>query len=166
MTAAAAHDHRVHPRRRVPESIQRLSVLQAGVVTREQARGLGMSDHVLTRLVREERWRRLAAGIFRTADVSPEWEALAWAGVLKGGDGARLGPSASAHLHHLVLEPPRPLDVLVRPHGSRTRSDNWLFLQDQPGIRGPSVGSPPRLSVEDTVLDLCAASTEARSSPS
>lgn len=150
----------MQPKSSVPESVQRLSVLQAGVVSREQARGLGMSDHVLARLVREERWRRLAAGVFRTADVDSGWDALAWAGVLLGGEHARLGPASSAHLHGFVVEPPSPVDVLVRPNGSRLRSGDWRFLQDHPGVRGPSVGSPPRLSVDDAVLDLCATGTE------
>ncbi len=119
-----------------------------------------MTDHVLTRLVREERWRRVASGVYRTADVDADWDSLAWAGVLLGGQGARLGPASSGHLHQLVADPPSPLDVLVRPHGSRRRSETWQFLQDHPGLRGPSVGSPPRLSVEDTVLDLCATRTE------
>jgi hypothetical protein len=42
----------------------------------------------------------------------------------------------------------------------RTRGP-WRFTRESPGARsGRSVGSPPRLSVEDTVLDLCASSSE------
>jgi hypothetical protein len=69
--------------------------LQAGLVTREQALALGVSDPVIPRLLREGSWLSVATGVYRTASVTPDWSALAWAGVLLGGDHARLGGPAA-----------------------------------------------------------------------
>src|SRR5687767_13903575 len=54
----------------------------------------GLSRNVLDRLLRADSWRRLAVGIYLTAPVDPSWAALSWAGVLIGGDRARLGPES------------------------------------------------------------------------
>lgn len=67
-----------------------------------------------------------------------------------------MGFEAAGHLWKLVDEPPRTITVLV-PHGrSLARRGPWVFRQARPGARSTrSPGSPPRTTVEDTVLDLC-----------
>jgi len=89
-----------------------LAYVQDGVISREQALGLGLGRRALSRLVGEQQWPVLAPGIYLTTSGIASWRALAWAGVLIGGDDARLGGTAAGY---------------------------------------------PRLLVEDTVLDLCAA---------
>ena len=146
----------MHARQPVPEALFRLAQLQDGVVSREQAIGLGLSRTAVTRLVRDGFWVRMARGIYLTAAMSPTWPALAWAGVLIGGDAARLGGLAAAHLYGLVAEPPPSIDVLIPVTLSRPRiTGPWCFVRERPGARSPrTVGSPPRLTIEDTVLDL------------
>jgi hypothetical protein len=145
----------MYPRHQVPEALRRLADLQDGVVSHEQVVGHGLSRDVSARLVRSGSWQRLARGLYLTHPLAPSWDALAWGGVLLGGPRARLGPEASGFRHGLRPDPPTPLDVLVpvdHPIGSR---GYWRFQRERPGARpGRSVGSPPRLSVEDTVLDL------------
>jgi hypothetical protein len=143
-------------RQPVPDALLRLSRLQDGVVSREQAIGHGLRPAGVSRLVRDGFWVRLARGIYLTSATSPTWPALAWAGVLIGGDAARLGGLAAAHAHGLVAEPPRQIDVLLPVTLSRPRiTGPWRFLRERPGARlARTVGSPPRLTVEDTVLDL------------
>ena len=85
--------------------------MQAYVVTRDQALGHGLSRHSIGRLVESGAWRRLARGLFLTVPLEPSWDSLAWAGVLLGGQFARLGPESSGFLHQLLPEPPNPLDV-------------------------------------------------------
>ncbi len=150
----------MHPRQLVPESLILLATHQAGVVTKEQAIGCGLSEAALVRLCRDEAWGRLGRGVFRTSPGEPDWAALAWAGVLLGGDEARLGPGASAHAWGLA-EAPDPLDVLV-PYGvSRISRGHWAFVRERPGARSArSVGAPPRLTAADTVLDLAAEADE------
>jgi very-short-patch-repair endonuclease len=145
----------MHRRQPVPAALRALALHQCGVVTREQALGLGFTDGGLAREVRDGNWQRMATGVYLTATGSPSWDANAWAGTLIGGDAARLGGCAAAYLHQLVNAPPVPIEVLV-PVDSRPRVVGpWTFRRERPGARLPStVGSPPRITVEDTVLDL------------
>lgn len=135
--------------------------MQAGVLTREQALASGVGRHSLQRLVDERTWLRLGIGIYLLHDVDPPWLAWAWGGVLRGGDDARLGARAAGHLHGLVVEPPRPISVLV-PQDHQVRDEwPWEFVRERRGARSSARrGSPPRISIEDTVLDLAAASSE------
>jgi len=135
-----------------------LAYVQDGVISREQALGLGLGRRALSRLVGEQQWQVLAPGIYLTTNGAAPWRALAWAGVLVGGDDARLGGTAAGYLHGLTSVEPDPLLVLI-PHASKVRSrDHWIFQRERAGARMYRVtGNPPRLLVEDTVLDLCAA---------
>ena len=134
-----------------------LTVLQGGVVTREQAAAHGVSHRVLERLVAEGHWQRLDRGVFLAEAGSPSFAALAWAGTLIGGPGARAGGLAAARLSGLTDTDPTPVTILV-PHGRRPIDRGaWEFVRERPGTRDPrTVGAPPRTTVEDTVLDLCA----------
>ena len=137
-------------------ALLRLANAQAHVLTREQVLGLGMSRHTVRRLVDQDRWQRLAPGVFVTHNGTVEWTTLAWAGVLLGGADARLGGTAAAYADQLVEDAPIPVEVLV-PHASPARSRSfWTFVQERPGARSPRcTGSPPRTLTADTVLDLC-----------
>ena len=146
----------VQPHGEPSRALLRLADAQAHALTRQQVLGLEMSRHTLRRLVDQDRWQRLAPGVFVTHSGPVEWETLAWAGVLLGGPDARLGGTAAGYAHRLLPEAPSPVEVLV-PHASpaRTRSF-WTFVQERPGTRDSRcTGSPPRILVHDTVLDLC-----------
>jgi hypothetical protein len=107
-------------------------------------------------LLGDESWRPLARGVYCTDPAEPSWRSWAWAGVLIGGDEARLGGIAAGFLHGIIEEPPVVITVLVPGAGGRPRiSGPWDFRREQPGVRRPAGrGSPPRLGVEDTILDL------------
>jgi hypothetical protein len=144
-----------------PAALTELAKAQAGVVSREQVRLFGVTDAAVERMLREGWWRHLARGIYQTAPTDPTWNGLAWAGVLIGGDRARLGPEASGFLHNLVDEAPRPIDVLVPVGCSARVGGDWRFSRERPGARSArSVNDPARLTVEDTVLDLSAIASE------
>ena len=68
---------------------------------------------------------------------------------------------AAGLLHGLVTEERKPIVVLV-PHCRPVRDEwPWEFVRERVGTRSPGRrGSPPRISIEDTVLDLAAASSE------
>ena len=134
-------------------ALQQLAELQAGVVSRAQAEGHGVSARVLARLVEHGHWQRLVPGLFLTRPGAPDFEARAWAGVLLGGDNACLGGATAARLLGLSETEPEVVQVVV-PHGRRVAPRaGWEFVQAD----RPASGAPPRTSVEDTVLDLCAA---------
>ncbi len=150
------------PSARARAQARLLAGLQSGVLSREQALAQGLSDGMITRLVKASHWRRLESGLFLTADVDPGFEARAWAGVLIGGDHARIGGLAAARLHRLTDDDPDVVVVLV-PHQSRVCPRPGLrFVRERPGVRNlASHGAPPRISVEDTVLDLAGVSAAA-----
>ena len=146
----------MHPRQEVPEALVRLAAAQSGVVSREQALSFGLGDSAIDRLLSQHIWCRLARGVYLTAAVPPSWLALAWTGLLIGGDSARLGGPAAAHQWGLTQTEPRPIQILVPAAGSTPRVNGpWYFRRERPGARQPaSYGNPPRTTIEDTVLDL------------
>jgi very-short-patch-repair endonuclease len=148
----------MHARQPVPELLVQLASLQAGVVSREQALGHGVLPNVLKRLVRTGSWERLSSGIYTLAPGRVSWEGLAWAGVLIGGDHTRLGGRAAWHLHGLADSPPDTISLLVPATRDAPQVQGpWAFKRERPGVRpARTVGSPPRLGVEDTLLDLLA----------
>ena len=159
MSRPQTPDVRAH--QEFPPALTQLAQAQAGVVSRSQICFLGITDAALDRMVRQGWWRQIARGIYYTAPTDPTWNGLAWAGVLIGGHRARLGPEASGFLHNLVDEAPRPVDVLVPVGRSARVGGEWRFSRERPGARSArSVADPHRLTVEDTVLDLCAVASE------
>lgn len=146
----------VYARQPIPEALTRLAGLQAGVVTREQALGHGLAVSAITRLVRDGFWNRITRGTYLTAPVVPSWSALAWSGVLLGGDHARIGGLAAAHLYGLLPDAPAQIEVLLPAAVAAPRVVGpWYFHRERAGVRqARSPGSPPRLTIEDTVLDL------------
>ena len=109
-------------RQPVPEALLRLAHLQEGVLTREQALGTGFSRAGIERMVTSGAWTRLSSGCYFTAPASVPWISLAWAGVLIGGDEARLGGLAAAHLHRLTDSAPETIPVLVPVRGGVPRA--------------------------------------------
>jgi hypothetical protein len=81
----------VHARQVPGPDLRRLAERQDGVLSREQALAHQLSPKAIDRLVTDGHWRRLTSGLYLTGAIEPTWRALAWAGVLAGGDAARLG---------------------------------------------------------------------------
>lgn len=146
----------VPPRIDPSSQLLALAAAQSGVLSAGQAELLGLGRHSRQRLLASGQWRRLEGSVLVVHPLDVDWSGLAWAGVLLGGAGSRLGGLTAAHLHGLTPEPPAVVDVLV-PVTSRGRDRwPWSFTRERPGVRSArSPGDPPRLTVEDTVLDLC-----------
>ena len=121
----------MHPRRLVPDTLKALAACQDGVLTLEQAAAHGVTPAVVKRLCAQDQWRRLGRGVLLTTAAEPSWSAWAWAGVLLGGDQARLGPESSAHLWGLgpALT---PIDVLVPYSRGCTAAGPWAFHRERP----------------------------------
>lgn len=146
----------MHPRIDPGPELLALAAAQAGVVSAPQAEDLGLGRHSRQRLLRSGQWQRLAGSVYQVHPSPLGWPGEAWAGILLGGAGARLGGLSAAYLHGLTTEVPTTVQVLV-PLTSRARDrPPWYFTRERPGCRDRrSPGSPPRLTLEDTVLDLC-----------
>jgi hypothetical protein len=150
------------PRQEPAPELLALAAYQDGVVTTAQTQAAGLSAQALHRLELTGRWQRLTRSLYLTAPGPPGWRALAWGGVLLGGDQARIGGPAAGYLHGLVPSAPSQILVLVPEHAVTRDRRPWHFRREASGVRGASLGSPPRTSVEDTVLDLCDISTPYR----
>jgi hypothetical protein len=151
------HTPDVHARQPLPSALLRLASFQEGVVTTSQAESAGLTRHVIARCLADGQLSTIARGVYGVGTAAPSFGGLAWAGCLVGGEGSRVGGLAAAHLLRLADEEPDVVTVLL-PDGRRAgRADpRWEFVRGRPGVRpGSGRGSPPRLSVEDTVLDLC-----------
>lgn len=146
----------MHRRQDPSADLLALAALQSGVLSTVQIAGHGLAKDSVARLVRQGHWQRLERSVYLTTGSDPDWTAEAWAGVLLGGSTARLGGSAAAHLHGLVAEAPRPITVLVAPEQMTRSRYPWRFQREGPAVRDRRTpGSPPRTTIEDTVLDLC-----------
>lgn len=153
------------PRRDPSSELLDLAAEQSGVLTLEQAEAYRFSRYCVARLVAQGQWTRLARGIVWARPLRAEeelpWLAKAWGGLLAAGDGSRLGPRSSGHLHGLIDEAPGKPDVFTRDRAVSARTDGpWPLRREQVGVRSAkTIGSPPRLPVEATVIDLCDAAT-------
>lgn len=124
-------------------------------MTRRQAVESGLTSHAIDRLTAES-WTTLARGVYHLGGGEAPWVSLARAGVIIGGEEARLGHTSAGFLHGLIEREPLPINVLTPTTASIVRSGPWRFSRERSGVRGPSVGSLPRTGIDDTVLDLCA----------
>lgn len=133
----------------IPTTLLRLAASQSDVLRRAQVLAHGMGRHTIARLLRDEQWYLLADGIY-SRSPTPDWTALAWTGALLAGKDAALGAEAAMYLHG-VGSPPETIAVWSGSRQVRDRSP-WQFKE---GIRA-SRGSPPRVSLEDATLEVCA----------
>lgn len=156
------HPHNRGVRKRIDPQPELLALAewQSGVLSTEQVQSFLASRRPVDRLVAEGRWQRLARGLYFVHDQEPPWLAWAWGGILLGGPHARLGGKAAGHLHRLN-DPPQQLDVLVPDPVLLAQRGRWRFLRERPGVRSTrSPGEPPRLPLEDAVIDLTEGCTE------
>lgn len=140
----------MHPLTTIPDAVAALLADQAGVITAEQALGLGMTRGMIRGLRERGRWTDLARGVHAHGPAT--WTHRAWAGLVLAGPGACLGGLAAAHLWGLAPAPDT-VQVWLPPTAHRPRrAGPWEFRR---GVR-PHRGTPARTSIEATVLDLCA----------
>jgi hypothetical protein len=67
-----------------------------------------------------------------------------------------LGGAAAGHLHGLLDQPPRTLLIWTVGADQRRSREPWRFRRTSNQLRWPGGQLPPVISIEDTVLDLCA----------
>jgi hypothetical protein len=146
----------------IPQSLRTLAGDQAGVVTRRQALGTGMSDGAIVARIRFGRWRRVHAGVYATFTGPMSRDAQLWAAVLAAGPGAQLSHETAAELNRLTdrhspfIHVTIPADRRITPpkgviiHLSSTLSVGWRFAR----------GIPPHTFAEETIVDLVHAATD------
>lgn len=147
----------------IPPGLYEIAWCQAGVISRRQALGSGLSAGAIVAKIRYERWRQVYRGVYTTFTGPPSREAQLWAAVLYAGTGARLSHETAAELHGLA-DVPSPLIHVTVPASRRVRPTKDVLihvsarLDERP--RFPR-GILPRTLIEATVLDLVDAAPSA-----
>ncbi|MCW2993262.1 MAG: hypothetical protein JWQ18_757, partial [Conexibacter sp.] len=128
---------------------------QRGRITREQLRGLGLSDARIARWIAAGHLHRVHGGVYAVGHRAEPPRAQLLAAVLAGGDGAALSHrSAAAHLG-LLSWSPRAVDVMVPRSGERARAGIRFH---RPKVYGPddrwTFDGIPCTTVARTLVDL------------
>jgi hypothetical protein len=145
-----------------PLTLRALADDQAGVVTRRQALGAGISHGAIVARIKFGRWRRVHVGVYATFTGPMTRDAHLWAAVLAAGPGAQLSHETAAEINcltdrespfiHVTIPANRritpPKGVII--HISSNLSFGWRFAR----------GVPPYTFAEETVVDLVHAATD------
>lgn len=129
---------------------------QAGVATRAQALGSGLSLGAIRHRVATGRWQRLYEGVYATFSGPVPRQARLWAAVLYAGAGAVLSHDTAAELQRLVDKPAPVIHVTV-PATRRVAAQRDLKLHMSKSVMTDQRFPPgvlPHTLVEDTILDL------------
>jgi hypothetical protein len=135
--------------------VDKLLRLQAGTVSRRQLEDAGLRPHDIERLLRRRDLARVLPGVFVQHTGPLTWVQRAWAGVLYYGPAALDGDSALRSAVPTWRCPDRDIHVAVDEArrcsnlpGYRVRRVRDLTDRIHPAT------SPPRLRVEDAVIDV------------
>jgi very-short-patch-repair endonuclease len=140
-----------------PESaIARLFASRHGLVTRDQARTRGLSDHRIDYLVKKRCWQPIHLGVYRLAGSPETWHQRLLAASLAAGHGALASHRSAAILYGLPAVG-RPIELTI-PKSRRIRTRNVIVhrsrdvdARDRRAIDAIPVTAPAR-----TIIDLAA----------
>jgi hypothetical protein len=140
----------------IPRVLGDLARFQAGVISRQQALGAGVSTSAIVSKVKHKRWRQIHRGVYATFTGPLTREAQLWAAVLYAGKGAQLSYHTAAELHGLSDGHSRLIHVTVPAH-RRVRPVAGMVIhisaRSDPGARFPR-GVLPHTFIEETITDL------------
>jgi hypothetical protein len=150
------HDRAV--RERTPQPWDGMADDQAGVLTRRQLLGIGLTPSAATWLTRD--WPQPHRGVYVTFTGPQPWLTRVWAGLLACGPGAVVAGEGALHLHGIIDRPPPRLHIAVpqdrHPDVGQVRVERRRHLAAVSLL----AARPPRLRVECAVLDVAAATAD------
>jgi very-short-patch-repair endonuclease len=128
---------------------------QAGIITRQQAFGAGLSRAAIEAQVDAGRWQRVHPGVLATFSGPLSRAAQLWAAVLFAGPSAVLSHETAAELVGLVERPEPRIHVTVPADRKPAVRPGivWHRSRNVAGTRHP-VLEPPRTRIEETAVDL------------
>jgi hypothetical protein len=149
-------------KRQLPEQCRELLDRQHNVLARNQAEEAGLSRAEMDNALRANRWQPMQRGVYATFTGDADPEAELWAAILRVGEGAMLSHWTAAERHKMLKNPSRVTHITVPADCNPQR---WgkipgVILHRSnyaPGAMHPTM-TPPCTRIEDTVLDLVAAS--------
>lgn len=140
---------------------------QSGVISRRQAVGAGLDDNDIERRLRRREWARVHPGVYVEHTGEPTWIERAWAGVQFHWPAALAGPSA-LRVHgvrssglQLTSVTAEPIHVVVA-HERRVRAPSGVLLTRRHRFddRVQLHLSPPRLRIDEALLDVASGSRD------
>jgi hypothetical protein len=142
-------------RAELPEPLRELAAFQHGLLTSRQALAGGLSRDVVRSELEQGRWQRLYTGVYAAFTGPPGRPAVLWAAVLRAGPGAMLSYHTAAEVTGLADRESSRLHVTLPAERRITSMPGvTVHLSDRAAqARHPSA-TPPRTTVEETVLDL------------
>ena len=145
----------------IPQTLRALAGDQAGVVTRQQALGAGMSDGAIVARIKFGRWQRVHSGVYATFTGPLTRDAQLWAAVLAAGPGAQLSHQTAAEINRLT-DHPSPFIHVTIPANRRITPPNGVIIHLSSNLTFGwrfARGVPPYTFAEETVVDLVHAAT-------
>jgi hypothetical protein len=138
-----------------------LAEVQGGVVARRQLVVLPGGEAIARRLVRAHRWQVVVPGVYATFTGPLPPLARLWALLLHAGEGSAAGGETALWLWRVRATPPAVLEVCV-PHGRQVRAPPGTAVTSHRALseRVHPARRPPRLRVEEAVLDVADAATD------
>ena len=148
----------------LPVALREDADRQRGVITRTQAISAGLSRDAVAARLASGKWRRLHGGVYATFSGPPDRQAALWAAVLRAGPGAALSHWTAAELDGLADRPKvddfgEASDSVIHvtvPACRRVEPVTGVVVhrrRDAARVVHP-VRLPPRIRLEETVLDL------------
>jgi hypothetical protein len=136
---------------------------QCRVADREQALAVGFSDRQIEHRINTGKWQRVYPGVYATFSGPLPREARLWAALRWAGEGALLSHETAAEVQELADKPSRIIHVTVssnrNPARHRQRRGIVFHRSSLSKPEFPGAAKLPRTRIQDTVLDLAAAST-------
>jgi predicted transcriptional regulator of viral defense system len=138
----------------VPAAVAEISSWQAGAISRRQLLDAGLSSQMITTRLERRRWQTLFRGVYAVFTGLPPRETWMWAAILRVGEGAVLSHQTAAELHGLIDQPTGAIYVSIP--SARRVATRGLIIRISGRVQQAKQPnrSPPRTSVEETVLDL------------
>ena len=128
---------------------------QAGVFSRRQALNGGHAASAIDARVRRGTWQVVYPGVYAAAASQLNEQGRLWAVVLYAGRGALLSHETAAWLHGFCDRPADVIHVTI-PVERRVREPDGVHVHRSARVVAAAAGAedPPRMQVEETVLDL------------
>jgi hypothetical protein len=129
---------------------------QAGVVTRAQAHGSGLSEGAIKHRVASGRWQRIHPGVYATFSGPLPRQARLWAAVLYAGPGAVLSHETAAEFQRLLDKPSQLIHLSVPGARQAVAQEGLMIHRSRNTLadRRFPAGVLPQTLVDYTLLDL------------
>jgi hypothetical protein len=139
----------------IPPRLGMLARNQAGVVTRPQALGSGLTRGMVDARLEFARWRQIHPGVYATFTGPLNRDAQLWAAVLYAGQGAYLSHETAAEINRLADAPSALINVTI-PVTRRVSPPQGVKMHTS--YRKAMVWRPPKIPpytiAEETIIDL------------